>query len=90
MSNTARAPGLNPGSIPSWSSGLRHDLSQALLRSGVTEPQASGAGDRLGRAQPTRLVDRSKEGVVVVRVLGGIMDDSWIAGLSKEGGGVIY
>lgn len=36
------------------------------------------------------LVDRSKEGVVVVRVLGGIMDDSWIAGLSKEGGGVIY
>ena len=49
-----------------------------------------GQGGRLGRARPTRLVDRSKEEVVVVRVLGGIMDDSWIAGLSKDRGEVIY
>lgn len=45
----------------------------------------SGAGGRLGHAGVglTRLVDRLKVGGVV-RVLGGIKDDSWVASLSKE------
>lgn len=75
--------GLNPGSTPSLP--LTSGVTLALSSATPVVRCKSGAGGRLGHAGVglTRLVDRLKVGGVV-RVLGGIKDDSWVASLSKE------